>query len=66
MRLTTSHRQPARRTVATASRPRHRVAQAIARSLGAMTGKRRRDAERARERFERLDVDQRVREMGEW
>ena len=66
MRLTTSHRRPAIRTAVRPSKPRNPVVQAVVQGFGTMTGKRHRDAERARERFERLDLDQRVREIGEW
>jgi hypothetical protein len=67
MRLTTSHRRPANRRIAVpVSKPRNPVVQAVVNGFGTMTGKRHRDAERARERFERLDFDQRVREIGEW
>jgi hypothetical protein len=66
MRLTISHRRPASRTSVPISKPRNRVVQAVVHGLGTMTGQRHRDAERARERFEKLDFDQRVREIGEW
>lgn len=66
MRLTTSHRRPAIRTTVRTPKPRNPVVQAVVQGFGTMTGKRHRDAERARERFERLDLDQRVREIGEW
>lgn len=66
MRLTTSHRRLATRIVASEPRPRSALVQAVTRSFGAMTGQRQREAERARERFEKLDFDQRVREIGEW
>ena len=49
-----------------ASKPRNPVVQAVVHGFGTMTGQRHRDAERARERFEKLDFDQRVREIGEW
>lgn len=48
------------------SKPRNRVVQAVVHGFGTMTGRRHRDAERAREHFEKLDIDQRVREIGEW
>jgi hypothetical protein len=67
MRLTTSRRQPASRTaVRTSTKPRNPVLRAVIHGLGTMTGQRHRDAERARARFEQLDIDQRVREIGEW
>lgn len=66
MRNTTSHRRPAKRMAMPASRPRSRVVQAFIERLGTITGRRRRDAERARQRFEGLEFDQRVRELGEW
>ena len=67
MRLNTSRRRPASRTAVLAStKPRNPVLQAVIHGLGTMTGQRRRAAERARERFEQLDFDQRVREIGEW
>ncbi|MGO4392335.1 short-chain dehydrogenase [Variovorax sp. M-6] len=66
MRITTSPRRPASRTAVPASKPRNPVVQAVVHGFGTMTGQRHRDAVRARERFERLDFDQRVREVGEW
>jgi len=67
MRLTTSRLRPASRTAVLAtSKPRNPVLQAVIHGLGAMTGQRHRDAECARVRFEQLDFDQRVREIGEW
>jgi len=66
MRLTTSLRRPANRNAVPASKPRNLVVQAVIHGFGTMTGQRHRDAERARERFEKLDFDQRVREIGEW
>ncbi|MEJ1171371.1 short-chain dehydrogenase [Variovorax sp. CCNWLW235] len=66
MRLTTSHRRPATRIMVSEPKPRSALVQAVTRSFGAMTGQRQREVERARERFEKLDFDQRVREIGEW
>jgi hypothetical protein len=66
MRLTTSHRRQANRMPAPEPTPRRSVARAIASVFGALSGQRERDAERAREQFEHLDVDQRVRRIGEW
>ncbi|MDR6885537.1 MULTISPECIES: short-chain dehydrogenase [Variovorax] len=66
MRLTTSHRRPANSILVSGPRPRNTLVQAVTRSFGAMSGQRQREAERARERFEKLDFDQRVREIGEW
>ncbi len=42
------------------------VAEALRRKLGLMTGSVRRTELRARERFESLELDQRIREVGEW
>jgi hypothetical protein len=66
MRLTTRQRRPANRMAAPAPKPRNPVVQAVIHGFGTMTGKRHRDARRARRRFEQLDFDQRVREIGEW
>lgn len=66
MRATISHHRQALSNAVPASKPRNRVVQAVVHGFGTMTGQRHRDAQRARERFEKLDVDQRVREIGEW
>jgi hypothetical protein len=66
MRLTSSHGRQANRHAAPPPKPRNRVVKAFARVYGTVSGQRQRDAERAREQWERLDVDQRVRSLGEW
>ena len=42
------------------------VATALRLKLGLWTGSVRRDALRARQRFDGLELDQRIREVGEW
>lgn len=75
MRITTSHlRRAGRMTVPSPeslgiSRPDRSLLSAISLGVRAIAGQRRRAARRAREPFERLgqlDLDQRVREIGEW
>ncbi|HET7837537.1 hypothetical protein QTI17_16730 [Variovorax sp. J31P179] len=45
---------------------RRSIAEALSRKLGTLVGTDRRRALRARERFEQLEPDQRLREVGEW
>ena len=45
---------------------RRSIAEALSRKLGKLVGTDRRQALRARERFDRLEPDQRLREVGEW
>ena len=45
---------------------RRSIAEAVSRKLGTLLGTDRRRALRARERFEQLEPDQRLREDGEW
>jgi hypothetical protein len=66
MRLTTNHRRPPDRHALPAPKARNPVVQAVLNGLGTVSGSTQREADRARERFERLDFDQRVREVGEW
>jgi len=66
MPLTISQRRRASRKAVPASKPRNRVVQTVVHGFGTLTGQRHRAAARARERFEQLDFDQRVREIGEW
>lgn len=65
MPILTSPRRPATRS-AMPSMTRNRVVQAVVRGVATFTGHRHRDNERALARFEQLDLDQRVREIGEW
>jgi hypothetical protein len=66
MRLTSSHPRRANRSAMPASKPPHPMLRVIIDAFIALSGRRERDAERAREQFEGLDVDQRVRKLGEW
>jgi hypothetical protein len=66
MRLTTSHRRLPERNAVPVPKARNPVVQAVLDGLGTVSGSAHREADRARERFERLDFDQRVREVGEW
>jgi len=45
---------------------RRSIAEALSRKLGKLVGADRRQALRARERFDQLEPDQRLREVGEW
>ena len=55
-----------RATAVPPARPRNPVVLAVVRRLGTLAG-RRHDPERSRrERLDRMDLDQRVRECGEW
>ncbi|MDM0012492.1 hypothetical protein QTH87_08610 [Variovorax sp. J22P168] len=45
---------------------RHAIAEALRRNLGRLVGADRRQERRVQERLERLDPDQRLREIGEW
>jgi hypothetical protein len=47
-------------------RPRNPVVLAVVRRLGTLSGHRHAEEARARERLARMDLDQRVREIGEW
>jgi hypothetical protein len=66
MRLTTSQRRQANRMPVAKPGARHSVPRTIASVFGALSGQRERDAERSREQFDLLDIDQRVRRLGEW
>lgn len=48
------------------SKPRNLVMQAVVQRLGTLLGSRRDGDQRTRERLARMDLDQRVREIGEW
>lgn len=48
------------------TKPRNLVVQAVVRRLGTLLGQRHTGDRRARERLARMDLDQRVREIGEW
>lgn len=45
---------------------RHAIAEALSRKLGKLVGTDRRREQLARQRLERLEPDQRLREVGEW
>ena len=45
---------------------RHAIAEALSRKLGTLVGTDRRREQLARQRLERLEPDQRLREVGEW
>jgi hypothetical protein len=66
MRLTTSQRRQAKRTPVGKSEARRSVPRSIASVFGTLNGRREREAERDREQFELMDIDQRVRRVGEW
>jgi hypothetical protein len=66
MRLTTSHHKRPQRRAIPAPAPRRGWLHSVAGLIAVVSGRRRRDAELAREQFEQLDVDQRVRHIGEW
>ena len=57
---------PIRTIVVRPAKPRNPVVLAVVSRLGTLVGRRHTKTERARERFERMDLDQRVRELGEW
>ena len=70
MRLRDNDR-PARPIPLAATKPRNPVIQAAIKGFGTLNGHRHQDKRRAqtvidRERFERLDFDQQIREVGEW
>lgn len=46
--------------------PRRTMVLAVKRCFSALSGRSQRLAQRSRERFEQLDPDQQVREVGEW
>lgn len=61
--------EPTSRRAAPNNRPRHPVLRAVVKGFGTMTGWRRRDSERPAQTIEpiqTLELDQRVRELGEW
>jgi hypothetical protein len=62
MRLRTS---PNRTVAVPAAKPRNPVVLAVVQRLGTLSGHRHED-KKSRERLDRLDLDQRVREIGEW
>ncbi|WP_298705659.1 hypothetical protein [uncultured Variovorax sp.] len=66
MRVTIRHRRPSTRLAVPSSKPRNAIVLAFINGIGTLSGKRQRDIERARSRFDELDFDQRVREIGEW
>lgn len=45
---------------------RRSIAEALSRKLGKLVGTDRRQAQKARERFDQMEPDQRLREVGEW
>lgn len=57
---------PTRTIVVQPAKPRNPVLLAVVRGLGTLAGRRHTARQRARQRFERMDLDQRVREIGEW
>ncbi len=57
---------PIRTIVVQPAKPRNPVVLAVVKGLGTLAGRRHAANRRARERFERMDLDQRVREIGEW
>jgi len=66
MRLTTSHPRRANRGAVPAPSETRSVLRAVSSIFLNLGGRRRREAERARQQFEGLEVDQRVRTLGEW
>jgi hypothetical protein len=61
--------EPRPRRAAPTDRPRHPLLWAVVRGLGTMAGKRPRDSGRppqAIEPIQTLELDQRVRQLGEW
>lgn len=61
--------EPRPRRAAPTDRPRHPLLWAVVKGFGTMTGKRPRDSERPLptiEPIQTLELDQRVRELGEW
>lgn len=48
------------------TKPRNLVVQAVVQRLGTLLGSRHDGDQRTRERLARMDLDQRVREIGEW
>jgi len=57
---------PIRTIVVRPAKPRNPVVLAVVQRLATFAGRRHAADLRARERFERMDLDQRVRELGEW
>lgn len=57
---------PIRTIVVQPAKPRNPVVLAVVKGLATLAGHRHTANLRARERFERMDLDQRVREIGEW
>jgi len=57
---------PIRTTTVPPVRPRNPVVLAVVRRLGTLTGRRHPEKARAQKRLARMDLDQRVREIGEW
>ncbi|MET0312218.1 MAG: short-chain dehydrogenase [Burkholderiaceae bacterium] len=56
----------ARKLTLPAPKPRNPVLAAVAKRLATMAGGRHRAGVRRKQQFERLELDQRVRESGEW
>jgi len=48
------------------AKPRHALVRTIKRCFGSLSGRTQRLARLSRERFDRLDPDQQLREVGEW
>ena len=55
-----------RATTMPPAKPRNRVVLAVVQRLGTLAGRRHDPERRQRDRLERMDLDQRVRECGEW
>jgi len=61
--------EPRPRRAAPTHMPRHPILRAVVKGFGTMTGKRPRDSERPAQAIapiQTLELDQRVRELGEW